>query len=63
MLNMQRQKYITLMQDIEDLEDKIEILEKANPEDPELLKLREQLSQQRNELARVSDGCGTPHNH
>ena len=51
------------MQEIEDLEDKIEELEKENPKDPELEIKREQLAEKRNELARISDGCGTPHHH
>ena len=63
MLNAQRKKYQMLMQEIEDLEDKIEELEKENPKDPELEIQREQLAEKRNELARISDGCGTPHHH
>jgi hypothetical protein len=63
MLNAQRKKYQILMQEIEDLEDKIEELEGSDPETQELQAVKEKLADQRNELARVSDGCGTPHHH
>ena len=63
MLNMQKQKYMQLMQNIEDLEDRIEIMELKEKPPAELDALREKLAEARNELARVSDGCGTPHHH
>lgn len=63
MLDAQRKKYQILMQEVEDLEDKIEELEASDPESKEIQKLQEKLAEQRNELARVSDGCGTPHHH
>ena len=63
MLNAKRVTYLKLMKDIEDLEDKIEKLEEQNPEAPGLEIHREELAEQRNELARISDGCGVPHPH
>ena len=60
---MQKEKYMQLMQKIEDLEDRIEIMELKEKPPVDLEKLLEQLAESRNELARVSDGCGTPHHH
>ena len=71
MNDLQRVKYIELMQEIEDLEDEIEEFEKGDGIDPEiespervaesLTVLREKLAAKRNELARLSDGCGHGH--
>jgi ribosome-interacting GTPase 1 len=61
-----RQKYLQLINQVEDLEDEVEKLEKqpASPATQKKLEaLREELAKQRNELTRVSDGCGTPHAH
>ena len=56
-------RYMKLMQAIEDLEDRLEIIELKDMNSPKLEPLREELAEQRNELARISDGCGTPHHH
>lgn len=69
-----REKYLHLMTQIEDLEDRVSDLEQEQtvavdspePEDvnvinEELVELRRQLAEKRNELARLSDGCGRPH--
>jgi cell division septum initiation protein DivIVA len=73
-MDVARDKFMRLMQEVADLEDRIEDLEEEmktaedspNPGDAdivlqELNDLREQLTERRNELARTSDGCGTPH--
>lgn len=63
MMDAQRKKYQVLMQEIEELEDKIEEMEASDPASQELQDLKEKLAEQRNELARISDGCGSPHHH
>ena len=63
MLNIQRNKYIKLMEEVENLEDEVEEAEKRKAEASEIQRLNEQLAEKRNELARVSDGCGTAHHH
>lgn len=57
------EKYAQLMTEIEDLEDKIEALEKKGTAASKLLPLKEDLAAKKNELARISDGCGKPHAH
>jgi predicted nucleic acid-binding Zn-ribbon protein len=66
-----REKYSRLMTEIEDLEERVEDLEKemevvkgspdAKVVKDELEDLRVALATKRNELARLSDGCGKPH--
>ena len=73
MLNLQRQKYLQLMREIEALEDEIDVYENREGIDPEiedddaleqdLQILRQKLSEKKNELKRISDGCGTYHSH
>ena len=61
-----RQKYLQLINQVEDLEDEIEKVEKqpvSASTQKKLMELKEELAKQRTELARVSDGCGTPHAH
>ncbi|MCX6985280.1 MAG: hypothetical protein NT118_11100 [Lentisphaerae bacterium] len=58
-----REKYVHLMTEIEALEDNIEKLERKAVFGKELEKLKGELAVIRNELARISDGCGTPHAH
>ena len=58
-----REKYVYLMTEIEELEDNIEKLEKKAVFGKELEKLKEELAVIKNELSRISDGCGTPHAH
>ena len=58
-----REKYVYLMTEIEDLEGKIEKLEKKAAFGKELEELKNGLATIKNELARISDGCGTPHTH
>ncbi len=54
MQDLQKEKYLDLMTQIDDLEDLIE-KDKTNQ------KAKEKLADVRNELARVCDGCGTFH--
>ena len=49
------------MTEIEDLEDKIEQLSKESDSEEQLKHLKEDVAAKRNELARLSDGCGRPH--
>jgi hypothetical protein len=58
-----RDKYVHLMTEIEGLEDSIEKLEKKSVSGKKLEMLKEDLAMKKNELARISDGCGTPHAH
>lgn len=71
MKDIQREKYRKLIDDVENLEAEIEkyearegIFEDIESDEDiaqDLQVLRSQLAEKRNELARVSDGCGTPH--
>jgi len=71
MTDVARQKFAALMAEIEDLENRVADLETEAEElkgtdegkvaDEELRNLREQMAAKRNELARISDGCGKPH--
>jgi hypothetical protein len=59
-----RQKYLLLMNEVEELEEQIESLAKHPPSDAQkqqLAQLQEKLGARRTELTRLSDGCGTPH--
>ena len=58
-----REKYLHLMTEIEDLEENIEKLEKKSVAAKNLEKMKEELAAKKSELARISDGCGTPHAH
>jgi phage shock protein A len=73
MPDVTRETYRRLMAEIEDLEDRVADLDKGaevarnspNPQDAkviaeELESLRTQLAAKRNELQRISDGCGKP---
>ncbi|MBU8901850.1 MAG: hypothetical protein KOO69_03840 [Victivallales bacterium] len=59
MHNVTREKFAKLMDEIEELEDKIESKENAD----NISVLREELIEKRNELQRLSDGCGHSHNN
>lgn len=61
MTDVSREKYSHLMTEIEDLEDKVELLSKESGNEEQLKQFKEELATKRNELARLSDGCGRPH--
>ena len=62
MKDVAREKYAKLMVEIENLEDCISELEGETPVDmTQLEKARVELASKKNELARISDGCGKPH--
>ena len=62
MKDVAREKYAKLMVEIENLEDCISELESETPLDQmQLEKARAELAHRKNELARISDGCGKPH--
>ena len=74
MTEIAREKFARLIAHIEDLEARVEELEKQlqtdngalEPRDAlvckqELKDLTEQLARSRSELSRISDGCGRPH--
>ncbi len=74
MKDLMREKFLRLMTRIEELEEGLSELEKKEKEEDssgaaslnrirESLKLlQEELNEKRRELARISDGCGKPHN-
>jgi molybdopterin converting factor small subunit len=59
MHDVHREKFANLMNEVEELEDKIE----ANDSKEDISALREELIEKRNELQRLSDGCGVAHHH
>ena len=62
MTDVAHEKYSKLMTEIEDLEDKIDDMEKkADADDAGVLALKQDMADKKNELARLSDGCGTGH--
>ena len=62
MKDVAREKYVNLMVEIENLEDCISELENETPVDmAQLEKAKAELAGKKNELARISDGCGKPH--
>jgi len=54
-----RDKYARLMSEVEDLEARVDALGPAVAAE-EARSLRERLAEKKNELARLSDGCGKP---
>lgn len=62
MKDVAREKYARLMDEIERLE---ELLEESpsqgQPDAEELAMLKNELATKKNELSRLSDGCGKPH--
>jgi uncharacterized protein YdcH (DUF465 family) len=64
MKDIAREKYARLMDEVERIEDLITELEQGQISDPEeLAQLKEELAAKKNELARLSDGCGKSHLH
>ncbi len=61
MTDVAREKYLKLMTDIEELEDEIEQLKRSSAAADDILAVQELLTAKRNELTRISDGCGHPH--
>lgn len=62
MKDIAREKYARLMGEIEQIEDLItEVEGQDSPDQEELEKLRAELAAKKNELTRLSDGCGKPH--
>ena len=59
MHDIHRETFSKLMNEIEELEDKIE----AKDPKEDIKVLREKLIEKRNELQRLSDGCGVAHHH
>ena len=59
MHDIHREAFAKIMEEIEVLEDKIE----ANDSNEDIKALREELIEKRNELQRLSDGCGVAHHH
>ena len=58
--DIEKQKYFKLMETMEELEEKLDTL---NKNDEEFKELSEKLIDVKNEIARVSDGCGHSHSH
>jgi len=61
MTDVAREKYLKLMTEIEDIEDDIEQLKKKSAPADDIIAVQELLAVKRNELARISDGCGHSH--
>ena len=71
MTDITREKYLRLMAQVDELEDRVTDLEaqlagpaKGDPEtvlEQELKDAQEALALRRSELSRISDGCGKPH--
>ena len=64
-MDLIRDKFLRLMEDIQDLEDQLEKgtkskTKKAGRQDKTAV-LQNELAAKRHELARISDGCGKPH--
>ena len=57
---IERKKYLALIEQVEDLEDQIEKLEQQKAKGDELRLAQEKLAAARSELTRVSNGCGKP---
>jgi len=62
MTDVQREKYLNLMTQVDDLETELGELEKAGAEEWVLKSAQEKLADARHELARLSDGCGPGRN-
>lgn len=61
MADVERAKYVRIMEEIEQLEDRLEDLRKsAGDGGPELAEVQERLADRMKELARISDGCSRP---
>jgi len=64
MADIRRQKYVRIMDEIEELEDRLEELRRASPgagdAGPELAEVQERLTERMRELARITDGCSRP---
>ncbi len=58
MSDVQKEKYMKMMAEVEQLEDRIEELENNGAPQKELKSLQEDLAAKKHELQRVSDGCG-----
>jgi peptidoglycan hydrolase CwlO-like protein len=64
MIDLQKKKYMNLIGLVEDLEDELESLEKQDSADnAEVERIKAELNKYRDELQRVSNGCGYPHHH
>lgn len=57
---IERQKYLRLIVQVEELEERVAALEQQKQTGGELRLLQEQLADARTELTRVSNGCGQP---
>jgi hypothetical protein len=58
MVDIQREKYLKLMLEIEELEDELEQYKTSGSEADKIKEMTELLIDKRNELKRISDGCG-----
>ncbi len=58
MKDIQHEKYAHLMMEVEELEEKVDELEKAGDKPGDLKAALEELAEARGKLTRVSDGCG-----
>jgi hypothetical protein len=57
---IERQKYLRLISEVEDLEERVATLEQQGRQGEELRLLQGKLGAARTELTRVSNGCGQP---
>jgi ribosome-interacting GTPase 1 len=61
MTDVARAKYLRMMAEIEDIEDKIAEMEKIKASQSDIMSMKDELAEKRNELAKISDGCGKGH--
>ena len=64
MADVEREKYVRIMDEIEELEDRVDELKKTgggnDQSKAELAELQNRLAERMKELARITDGCSRP---
>ncbi|OVE82162.1 hypothetical protein BVY04_01895 [bacterium M21] len=58
MTDVVRAKYMTLMSEVEELEERVDELTAGDATPEQVMAVEEELASKRHELQRLSDGCG-----